>query len=84
MILLSAGALFWTVLVPLSNDIPDPEDVRPGWVSAVLFVLLALAVVLLAFSLRKQLRKADKHFRRSGDGQDPASPDGKPDAPRAP
>ena len=36
----------------------EPEDVKAGWTAFVVFLLLALAVVLLGFSLTKQLRKA--------------------------
>jgi len=37
---------------------PKDEDVKAGWTAFVLFLLLIAAVVLLAFSLVKQLRKA--------------------------
>lgn len=75
--------IFWTVLVPLSNDIPDPNDVKPGWVGATVIVLLGVAVVVLAFSFRKQVRKADRHFLEPEDdgsggttdrGEDPGAP----------
>ena len=64
----------WTVLLPLAEKAPDPEDVKPGWVALVLFLLLAAAVVLLAFSLVKHLRKARANFdERDGvdDGDSP-------------
>ncbi|MFZ5846276.1 MAG: hypothetical protein ACOYX5_02725 [Actinomycetota bacterium] len=44
-------------LVPFNQDIPDPEDVTAGGVGAVVLVLLALAVVVLILSFRKQLKK---------------------------
>jgi hypothetical protein len=37
---------------------PDDEDVKAGWTAFVLFLLLIAAVVVLGFSLVKQLRKA--------------------------
>ncbi len=37
---------------------PEPEDVKAGWGALVLFLLLIAAVVVLGFSLVKQLRKA--------------------------
>lgn len=37
---------------------PEPEDVKAGWGALGLFLLLVGVVVLLAFSLVKQLRKA--------------------------
>ena len=42
----------------LTDEGPAPEDVKAGWTAFVVFLLLILAVVVLAFSLVKQLRKA--------------------------
>ena len=47
------------VLVPLATKSPDPADVKPGWLGFGVFIALAIAVALLWFSLRKQLRKVD-------------------------
>ena len=47
------------VLVPLVTEGPDPEDVKPGWLGFGVFIALAVAVALLWFSMRKQLRKID-------------------------
>jgi hypothetical protein len=55
----------WAVLVPLVDEVPDPEDVKPGWLGFGVFLLLAAAVVLLVLSLRKQLRKVN--FDERGD-----------------
>ena len=41
-----------------ADQTPKDEDVKAGWLALVLFLLLIGAVVLLAFSLVKQLRKA--------------------------
>ncbi len=53
----------WTVLVPLlarlSEEGPAPEDVKAGWLGFGVFLLLAVAVAFLGFSLRKHLRKVD-------------------------
>ena len=52
----------WTVLVPLIATLqegPDPEDVKAGWLGFAVFLLLAVAVGFLGFSLRKHLRKVD-------------------------
>ena len=49
----------WTVLVPLLDEVPAPEDVKPGWLGFSVFLLLAAALVVLFFSFRKQLRKVD-------------------------
>lgn len=45
-------------VVTLVDKAPEPEDVKAGWTAFALFILLALAVVFLGFSLVKQLRKA--------------------------
>ena len=47
-----------TWVVRLADETPEPEDVKAGWTAFILFLLLIAAVVLLAFSLVKQLRKA--------------------------
>jgi hypothetical protein len=38
---------------------PDPDDVTAGWVGFVVFIGLAVAVLLLWLSFRKQLKKID-------------------------
>jgi hypothetical protein len=55
---LNAMTALWA-RVPLAEDIPDPNDVRPGWIGFVVVVVLALAVVVLLLSFRKQLKKVD-------------------------
>ena len=50
---------YLTVLLPLAQKVPDPEDVTAGWLGLVVFLGLAAALVVLWFSLRKQLRKVD-------------------------
>ena len=48
-------------LVPLTllaGQAPDPEDVTAGWTALIVFLLLIAALVVLGFSLTKQLRKA--------------------------
>jgi len=50
---------FWLVL-PLALDKPPrPEDVKQGWIGFAVFIGLAVAVVLLWLSFRKQLKKVD-------------------------
>jgi hypothetical protein len=60
--------IVWTVLVPLLDKTPDPEDVKPGWLAFVVFLLLAAAVVFLAFSLRKHLGKVNFQEKNGSDG----------------
>ena len=56
----------WTVLVPLLDKTPDPEDVKPGWLGFTVFLALAAAVVFLALSLRKHLGRVK--FEETPDG----------------
>ena len=62
------NTLSWpSLLVPLLVDkAPDPDDVKPGWLGFAVFIALAVAVVLLWLSLRKQLKKVD--FEEEPDG----------------
>lgn len=59
------------LVVRLADETPKPEDVKAGWTAFVLFLLLALAVVLLGFSLTKQLRKAQAAKDAGVYGDDP-------------
>jgi hypothetical protein len=49
----------YTVAVTLVEKGPDPEDVKPGWLGFGVFIALVVAVTLLWFSMRKQLKKVD-------------------------
>lgn len=61
-------------LVVLAADkTPEPEDVKAGWVAFGLFVLLALAVVFLGFSLVKHLRRAERTFHPEDHDNGPES-----------
>jgi hypothetical protein len=71
-------------LVRLVDPAPDPSDVKPGWLAFGVFLLLAAAVVLLAFSLIKHLRRANRHFEvdagtAGAPGGDPGEPDDRGD-----
>jgi hypothetical protein len=58
---MSAATVLMTVadlVVRAADETPKDEDVKAGGWGALVFVLLILAVVVLAFSLVKQLRKA--------------------------
>jgi hypothetical protein len=70
MIPLNAMTALWAVLLPLVDDVPDPEDVKPGWLGFAVFLLLAAALVVLAFSFRKQLRKVT-FVEKDGDAAGP-------------
>ncbi len=47
-------------LLPLLDSVPSPSEVKPGWIALVLVLLLAVAVVLLWLSMRRQISKI--HF----------------------
>ncbi len=50
------------IVAPLVDKVPADKNVKAGWLGAVVFVGLALAVVFLAFSLVKHLRRAEKNL----------------------
>lgn len=62
-----------TMTVLLSDKTPEPKDVKAGWTALIVFLLLALAVVVLAFSLVKQLRKAQAAKDAGVYGDQPAA-----------
>jgi hypothetical protein len=58
-----------------TDKTPKDEDVKAGWTAFVLFLLLIAAVVVLAFSLVKQLRKAQEAKDAGVYGDEPTSSD---------
>jgi hypothetical protein len=56
------------VLLPLVEQAPADEDVKAGWVAFGLFLALGIAVVLLAFSLVKHLKRARRNFDEMEEG----------------
>ena len=50
-------ASVWAVLVPMADPVPEPDDVKPGWIAGVVVLLLIAATLLLWMNMRKQLRK---------------------------
>ena len=58
-------------LVAAADEVPKDEDVKAGWTAFVIFLLLAAAVVVLGFSLVKQLRKAQAAKDAGVYGDDP-------------
>ncbi len=57
-VLFSAANTVAELVVRAADQTPKDEDVKAGWTALILFLLLIGAVVVLAFSLVKQLRKA--------------------------
>jgi len=62
------------LVVRLADETPKPEDVKAGWTAFVIFLLLLGAVVVLGFSLSKQLRKAQAAKDAGVYGDDPEDP----------
>jgi hypothetical protein len=59
----------------------DPSAARPGWAALVVVLLLAVAVVFLYFSMRRQFRKinvgpSDEPPSSPDETAGPKSPDG--------
>lgn len=66
--------LGWVVRV--AEDGPEAEDVKAGWIAFVVVAGLIAAVVVLAFSLVKQLRKAQSAKDAGVYGDEPVEPTG--------
>ena len=77
----------WSVLVPLAQKPPNPNNVVAGGLGAVVLLALVAAVVVLGFSLRKHLNRVnfddgspkpeqpkDEPKRDQGNGNGQASP----------
>ena len=62
-----------TLLITAANEGPAPEDVKAGWVALIIFLLLALAVAFLGWSLVRQLRKAQAAKDAGAYGDEPVA-----------
>jgi membrane protein implicated in regulation of membrane protease activity len=65
--------MFTLTVLAAATEGPAPEDVKAGWVALVVFLLLALAVAFLGWSLVKQLRKAQAAKDAGAYGDEPVS-----------
>ena len=63
------------LVVAAADKTPKDADVKAGGWGALVLVLLILAVVVLAFSFTKQLRKGRRGVRRRGGRGDDGHPD---------
>jgi hypothetical protein len=72
----------WAALVPMADPVPEPNDVKPGWIAGVVVLLLVAATLLLWMNMRKQLRKI--RFDQPDENEDPrpAGEDGTTPSPR--
>jgi Na+-driven multidrug efflux pump len=72
----------WLVGSAVGADNPDPvpeaNDVTAGWIAALVFAFLIVAVVFLARSFVKQLRKAQAAREAGVYGDPPTSPPTQP------
>jgi len=73
MLLLTALVLINAGLADGVEQAPEPEDVKAGGIAFVVFILLALAVALLGWSLFRQLRKAQAAKDAGVYGDEPAT-----------
>jgi len=74
---MSVAAVLFPVaqlVVRVVDETPKDEDVKAGWTAFALFLLLIAAVVVLGFSLVKQLRKAQAAKDAGVYGDDPEPP----------
>jgi uncharacterized protein (DUF58 family) len=77
--------LLWLVDADNPDPVPEANDVTAGWIAALVFVFLILAVVLLARSFVKQLRKAQVARDAGVYGDEPAASGGEsPQVPEGP
>ena len=66
------------LLITAANEGPAPEDVKAGWVALIIFLLLALSVAFLGWSLIKQLRKAQAAKDAGAYGDAPVASEDEP------
>ena len=64
--------MFTLTVLAAAVEGPAPEDVKAGPVALLIFLLLALAVAFLGWSLTKQLRKAQAAKDAGAYGDEPA------------
>lgn len=69
----------FAVVTLASGEGPAPEDVKAGWVALIIFLLLALSIAVLGWSLTKQLRKAQAAKDAGAYGDQPVAPGATPD-----
>lgn len=68
-----------TLLIVLADSTPEDNDVVAGPLGFAIWIFLILAVVVLGFSLVKQLRKAEAAKAAGLFGDEPVRPEGPSD-----
>ena len=72
------------LIVLLEDQTPEPTEVKAGPLGFAVWIFMILAVVVIAFSLVKQLRKAQAAKDAGVYGDEPVQRSEEPDAPGAP
>lgn len=70
--------MYTLTLFVAAAESPDANDVVAGPVALLIFLLLALAVAFLGWSMTKQLRKAQAAKDAGAYGDEPVKPDSEP------
>ena len=81
---MSLAAVLYPVadfVVRAADQVPADEEVKAGWTAFVILLLLGAAVVVLGFSLTKQLRRAQAAKDAGVYGDEPESSDDGADQP---
>lgn len=73
---MNAAYALITPLLLLADKAPEAKDVKAGWLAFGIFLALIAAVVVLAFSFTKQLRKAQAAKDAGVFGDEPKGPEG--------
>ena len=71
------------LLLVLTDQAPEPEDVKAGWTAFALFIGGLVAVGLLGWSLVKQLRKVEDARKRGVYGDEPEVEETSEETPQA-
>jgi hypothetical protein len=58
-----------------ADKVPDPNDVKAGWVAFAVFIGLIIAVAFLGLSLTKHLRRARDNADRGAFGPTETTPE---------
>ena len=67
------------LIVTLADETPDPTEVKAGPLGFAVWIFMIIAVVIIGFSLVKQLRKAQAAKDAGVYGDEPVTRDEKPD-----
>ena len=59
------------VLLPLADSAPKPTDVKAGWVAFAIFLVLAIAVILIGWFLTRSLKRSEQTAERGGYDESP-------------